>query len=64
MKHVRLGDLAVLPTLLHGWAACISWRRLLTLRRGSGLGCFLGFAQGLTTSFRHRVDAHGRTYVA
>lgn len=62
MKHLRLGDLAILPTLLVEWARCVSWKRLLLLRRHSGLSRFLGYAQGMVASFRYGVDAQTRLY--
>lgn len=63
-KHLRLGDMAVLPTLLFEWMRCISWRRLLTLRQHSGLRRFLAFAQGIRRSFCYRLDRTTRTYRA
>lgn len=62
MKHLRLGDLAILPTLLVEWARCVSWRRLVLLQPHSGLRRFLGYAQGMAASFRYRVDARTRVY--
>jgi len=63
IKHARLGDPAVLPTLIVEWLRCISWPRLLRLRRHSGLGRFLSYARGMAISFRYAVDPAQRTYV-
>jgi GT2 family glycosyltransferase len=62
MKHLRLLDLAVLPTLLYEWGRCISWKRLLRLRRHSGISRFLGYTLGLVISFRYGIDSHWRIY--
>jgi glycosyltransferase involved in cell wall biosynthesis len=62
MKHLRLGDLAVLPTLLIVWFRCIRWWRLITLRRENGVGNFLAYARGMMASFRYRVDRHAKVY--
>ena len=64
MKHLRLGDLAVLPTLVLEWTRCISWRRLMLLRRGSGVGLFMAFGRGLASSLGHDVDAISRVYIS
>lgn len=62
-KHLRLGDIAVLPTLLlEGWR-CISWHRLLLLRRHSGLRRFFAFMQGIVLSFRYAIDRASSTYL-
>lgn len=62
MKHLRLGDLAVSPTLLVEWLRCISWRRLILLQRHSGIRRFMGYASGLATSYRYRIDPHLGVY--
>ena len=64
MKHLRLGDVAVLPTLLIEWLRCVRWGRLLLLRRRSGLARFLFYVKGMRTSFRYRIDRATRTYIA
>lgn len=63
IKHLRLHDLAVLPTLLIEWWRCISWKRLLLLQRHSGLGRFLGYTRGLVISFRYEIDPQRRIYI-
>jgi GT2 family glycosyltransferase len=63
-KHLRLGDLAILPTLMIEWARCISWGRLLRLQRRSGIGRFLAFGRGMLASFRYPIDARTCTYIA
>jgi GT2 family glycosyltransferase len=62
MKHLLLGDLAVLPTLLIVWVRCIHWRRALLLRPHSGIACFLYYALGMALSLRYPKDPRTRTY--
>jgi glycosyltransferase involved in cell wall biosynthesis len=64
MKHLRLGDLAIIPTLLIEWLRCVSWRRLLLLRSQSGLRRFLAYAHGMRASFRYPIDRASHTYRA
>jgi GT2 family glycosyltransferase len=64
MKHLRMGDLAIVPTLLYLWAfRCISWNRLLRLRKYSGLGRFAYYGLGLLVSFRYPIDRQRRVYL-
>lgn len=64
MKHLRLGDVAILPTLLYvWWVASLSWKKLLLLRRGSGVGYFLSVMRGMMLSFRYRIDRQRRVYL-
>jgi glycosyltransferase involved in cell wall biosynthesis len=62
MKELRLGDLAVLPTLLIVWFRCINVWRLLTLRRANGVGNFMAYARGMLASIRYPIDRATRTY--
>jgi glycosyltransferase involved in cell wall biosynthesis len=62
MKHVRLRDPAILPTVLYEWGRCISWKRLLLLRRHSGVARFLAYGLGLGMSFRYVIDPTWRIY--
>ncbi len=62
MKHLRMGDAAVLPTLLCEWMRCISWVRLLTLRSHTGIGRFCGFTWGFIVSFQYTIDRAQRVY--
>jgi glycosyltransferase involved in cell wall biosynthesis len=62
MKHLRLMDADILPTLVYEWMRCISWNRLLRLQKRTGVARFLGFAVGLVVSFRYTTDARTRTY--
>lgn len=62
MKHLRIGDIAVLPTFLIEWMRCISWRRLLTLRRYNGLARFAMFGLGCIISYQFSVDRQRRIY--
>jgi glycosyltransferase involved in cell wall biosynthesis len=63
MKHVRMGDLAILPTIFYLWFwKCISWKDLLLLRRRSGLGRFLYYSRGFFVSFRYPIDRATRLY--
>lgn len=64
MKHLRLGDVAILPTLVYEWIHCISWPRLLLLRPRSGLARFAGYAAGMILSFRYRIDSRWRVYLS
>jgi GT2 family glycosyltransferase len=64
MKYLRLGDLAILPTLLYLWVfQCISWTDLLLLRKRSGLGRFLYYGWGLIVSFHFQIDRHRKVYL-
>jgi glycosyltransferase involved in cell wall biosynthesis len=63
MKHARLGDIAILPTLLIEWSRTISWGRLLRLQRHSGLARFLWYALGMCASFRYPIDRRRRVYL-
>lgn len=64
MKHLRLRDAAIIPTLvIEGWRT-ISWRRLLRFSRHSGLGRFWGYVRGLGASFAYSVDRRRRMYRA
>jgi GT2 family glycosyltransferase len=63
MKHLRLGDLAAVPTLVIEWIRCISWKNLLLFRRHSGVARFLWFARGMYLSFSYAIDRTSRTYV-
>ena len=61
-KHLRAGDIAILPTLLvEGWRT-ISWSHLIRLKRQSGLGRFVGYLSGICVSFRYSVDKQHRLY--
>ena len=62
MKHLRLGDVAILPTLVIEMWRCVEWRRLLLLRGRSGVRRLGGFLLGLALSFRHPIDHETRTY--
>jgi glycosyltransferase involved in cell wall biosynthesis len=64
VKHVRLGDMAILPTLIYIWfGRCISWRNLVLLRRNPGIGRFLFYGYGMLLSFKYGIDRPSRTYV-
>ena len=61
-KHLRLGDLAALPTLLIEWSRCVSWPRLLALRPRSGVARFFSYGYGILHSHRFPIDRHLRVY--
>lgn len=63
MKHLRLGDVAILPTLLHDWFHVISWQRVLFLRKHSGLAFSLFYLWGILASFRYRINRDNSTYI-
>lgn len=64
MKHLRLGDPAILPTLLFLWLfRTIRWSNVFHLRRPVGAALFIEFARGMVVSFRYGVDRQSRTYV-
>jgi glycosyltransferase involved in cell wall biosynthesis len=64
MKHLRLGDPAIMPTLLVLWfRRTLRWHNVLRLRRPVGLALFTGFGCGLVRSFRYPIDRRTRTYV-
>jgi hypothetical protein len=62
-KHLRLGDLAVLPTLVYEIARCISWRRLLLLKPHTGLARLLWTVGGCGAGFGYRLNRQTRTYI-
>jgi GT2 family glycosyltransferase len=62
MKHLRLGDVAMLPTFLHDWVQAISWGKLLRLQRGSGLAYCVWYLRGALASFQAPVDRQTRLY--
>ena len=62
MKHLRLLDLAILPTLVLDGLRCVNWRRVVTLRGRSGLATFLYYCRGLMRSFAFPVDRRWRVY--
>jgi len=65
MKHLRLGDLAVLPTLVAEGLRCIAWQRLLLARwRHVGFARFYGYLKGMAASFQYGIDRDTRTYHA
>jgi len=64
MKHLRLWDMAIIPTLIFLWfRRTINWRNLIRLRRPSGIALFLEFGRGMCLSFRYLVDRGSKTYV-
>lgn len=63
MKHVRMGDLAMLPTLLYEWGVSLHWRRLVRLQRRSGVARFAAFHAGLVQAFRYPVDRQRRVFL-
>jgi glycosyltransferase involved in cell wall biosynthesis len=63
MKHLRLGDLAVLPTLLHDCLSVVSWPRLLRLERGSGLAYCVAYVRGAVASWRYTIERRTRLFV-
>jgi GT2 family glycosyltransferase len=64
MKHLRMGDSAVLPSLVSAWFGVVRWHNLLRLRRPNGLGSFAAFAGGMLASFRYPIDRASRVYMS
>lgn len=64
MKHLLLGDLAVLPTLLIDWVRCLDWRRVLLLRSHSGAARFVAYAYGMCLSWTYAKDPSTSTYIS
>jgi glycosyltransferase involved in cell wall biosynthesis len=62
MKHLRLLDLAILPTLVLDGIRCVNWSRLLTLQGRSGVATLLYYCRGLTRSFAFPIDRRWRIY--
>lgn len=63
MKHLRLGDPAIIPTLLYIWfGRTAKWGDVLRLRRQSGVALFLEFARGLLSGLRQPLDRRTRTF--
>jgi glycosyltransferase involved in cell wall biosynthesis len=64
MKHLRLHDPAILPTLVYLWLArTVRWNNAVRFRRPIGASLFYEFARGMIVSFRYRVDPRTGTYV-
>jgi len=64
MKHLRLWDVAMVPTLLFLWfRRTINWSQLIRLRRPNGIALFFEFGRGMFLSFRFSIDAKSKTYV-
>jgi len=62
MKHLRLGDLVIVPTLVYEWVRCISWKRLFLLQKRSGVARFLSFGCGMVKSFQYPIDRRWHVY--
>ncbi len=63
MKHIRVGDMAIVPTIMNVWLFhCISWRKLLLLRRGSGLPNLVYYGRGFRASFHYPINRLQRCY--
>lgn len=62
MKHLRLGDPAIIPTLIAEWLRCITWSRLLRLHPPIGLHRFLAYTAGIFTCYRYPIDRATRCY--
>jgi glycosyltransferase involved in cell wall biosynthesis len=56
MKHLRLGDPAVIPSMLLRPLAWVNWRNVARLRRPNGLYMVVSFIFGARASFAYRVD--------
>jgi glycosyltransferase involved in cell wall biosynthesis len=64
MKHLRLWDMAIVPTLIFLWfRRTINWSNLIRLRRPNGIALFYEFGRGMYLSFRFSIDGRTRTYV-
>jgi GT2 family glycosyltransferase len=64
MKHLRVGDVAMTPTFLYGSVEAISWRKLMRLKRGSGLAYVLWYFRGALASFRIPIDRKRRLFIS
>lgn len=62
-KHLRLGDIAIMPTVVLETFRCISWRRLIRLQRYSGIGRLISFFNGMLAGLRFKVDRAKATYL-
>jgi glycosyltransferase involved in cell wall biosynthesis len=64
MKHLRLWDMEIVPTLIFLWfRRTIKWGNLVRIRRPTGLPLFFEFARGMYLSFRYSIDEGSRTYI-
>lgn len=64
MKHIRLGDLAMVPTFFYIWfGRCLSWKNLFLLRKNPGIGRFLSYGWGIVLGFRYRIDRRRRVFI-
>lgn len=62
MKHLRHGDLAILPTLMHDFIRTVSWPRVLTMRRHCGLVYCLWYLRGIAHSVHYSIDPKRLVY--
>jgi GT2 family glycosyltransferase len=62
-KYLRMGDLAVIPTLWYEWRRSVSWRRVLLLHGPTGIARFFTFVKGILVSFRYPIDRTTCTYI-
>lgn len=62
MKQLRVGDIAILPTLFYDWLHVVSLPRLLLMRRHSGVGYAWWYVKGAVASWRYPVDRMSRLY--
>lgn len=60
MKHLRMGDVTVIPVLLTEPLRAIQWSRVLRFQRPFGLAYSIGCLQGLKLCLRYSIDRKHR----
>jgi glycosyltransferase involved in cell wall biosynthesis len=65
MKHLRMADAAILPTLLVLWfGRTVVWTNIMIGRRPTGVGPFLAFGRGMLRSFLYPLERRSVRYRA
>jgi GT2 family glycosyltransferase len=62
MKHLRLLDIAILPTLILDGLRCVNWSRLLSVQKRSRFATLLYYCRGLRERFKYPIDRGLRVY--
>lgn len=64
MKHLRLWDIAILPSVIIWFAFRLGWRDLLRLRKPRNLFICAAFVHGAQASLAYPIDRSSRTFQA
>ncbi len=63
VKHLRWGEIPLVPTFLHDWVHGVSWGKLLRLQRGSGLAYMAWYAKGALAGLSTPADRQRRVFI-